>query len=89
MSGDRILSSDKLEITGWYHDGWNKWNAAANNGQGGYEQIGRWTLETADEYVTVENDPHAISLKAATKNSSGGTESGGGTDPIKWDVSRS
>ena len=89
MSGDRILSSDKLEITGWYHDGWNKWNAAANNGQGGYEQIGRWTLETADEYVPVENDPHAISLKAATKNSSGGTESGGGTDPIKWDVSRS
>ena len=89
MSGDRILSSDKLEITGWYHDGWNKWNAAANKGQGGYEQIGRWTLETADEYVPVENDPHAISLKAATKNSSGGTESGGGTDPIKWDVSRS
>ena len=89
MSGDRILSSDKLEITGWYHDGWNKWNAAANNGQGGYEQIGRWTLETADEYVPVENDPHAISLKAATKNSSGGTESGGGTDPIEWDVSRS
>ena len=84
MSGDRILSSDKLEITGWYHDGWNKWNAAANNGQGGYEQIGRWTLETADEYVPVENDPHAISLKAATKNSSGG-----GTDPIEWNVSRS
>ena len=84
MSGDRILSSDKLEITGWYHDGWNKWNAAANNGQGGYEQIGRWTLETADEYVPVENDPHAISLKAATKNSSGG-----GTDPIEWNVTRS
>ena len=84
MSGDRILSSDKTEITGWYHDGWNKWNAAANNGQGGYEQIGRWTLETADEYVPVENDPHAISLKAATKNSSGG-----GTDPIEWNVTRS
>lgn len=84
MSGDRILSSDNMEITGWYHDGWYKWNAAANNGQGGYEQIGRWTLETADEYVPVENDPHAISLKAATKNSSGG-----GTDPIEWNVSRS
>ena len=61
MSGDRILSSDKLKITGWYHDGWNKWNAA----QGSYEQIGRWTAETADEYVPVENDSHAVSLKAA------------------------
>ena len=35
MSGDRILSSDNMEITGWYHDGWNKWNAA----QGSSEQI--------------------------------------------------
>ena len=61
MSGDRILYSDKLEITGWYHDGWNKLNAA----QGSYEPIGRWTAETADEYVPVENDSHAISLKAA------------------------
>ena len=82
MSGDRILSSDKLEITGWYHDGWKKWNAA----QGSYEQIDRWTAETADEYVPVENDPHAISLKAAMKKSSGGTED---TDPIEWNVSRS
>ena len=89
MSGDRILSSNKAEITGWYHDGWFKWNAAAQDGKGGYEEIGRWTVETADEYVPVENDSHAVSLKAATKNSSGGTESGGGTDPIKWDVSRS
>ena len=40
MSGDRILSSDKLEITGWYHDGWKKWNAAAHDGKGDYEQIG-------------------------------------------------
>ena len=61
MSGDRILSSDNLEITGWYHDGWNKWNAA----QGSYEQIGCWTAETADEYIPVEKDSHAISLKAA------------------------
>ena len=65
MSGDRILSSDKAEIIGWYHDGWFKWNAAANNGQGGYEQIGRWTAETADEYTPVEKDSYAISLKAA------------------------
>ena len=65
MSGDRILSSDKAEITGWYHDGWFKWNAAANNGQGGYEQIGRWTAETADEYTPVEKDSYAITLKAA------------------------
>ena len=56
------VPSDKLEITGWYHDGWNKLNAA----QGSYEPIGRWTAETADEYVPVENDSHAISLKAAT-----------------------
>ena len=65
MSGDRILSSDKAEITGWYHDGWFKWNAAAQDGKGGYEEIGRWTVETADEYVPVENDSHAVSLKAA------------------------
>ena len=61
MSGDRILSSDNMEITGWYHDGWNKWNAA----QGSYEQIGCWTAETADEYIPVAKDSHAISLKAA------------------------
>lgn len=65
MSGDRILSSDKAEITGWYHDGWNKWNPAAKDGQGGYEKIGRWTAETADEYIPVEKDWHAITLKAA------------------------
>ena len=64
MSGDRILSSDNFPITGWYHDGY-KWNAAANNGQGDFEQIDRWTVETADEYVPVENDSHAVSLKAA------------------------
>ena len=65
MSGDRILSSDKAEIIGWYHDGWYKWNAAANDGKGGYEQIDRWTAETADEYTPVEKDSHAITLKAA------------------------
>ena len=86
MSGDRILSSNKAEITGWYHDGWFKWNAAAQDGKGGYEEIGRWTVETADEYVPVENDSHAVSLKAATKKSSGGGED---TDPIEWNVSRS
>ena len=86
MSGDRILSSNKAEITGWYHDDWFKWNAAAQDGKGGYEEIGRWTEETADEYVPVENDSHAVSLKAATKKSSGGTED---TDPIEWNVSRS
>ena len=86
MSGDRILSSNKAEITGWYHDGWFKWNAAAQDGKGGYEEIGRWTEETADEYVPVENDSHSVSLKAATKKSSGGTED---TDPIEWNVSRS
>ena len=65
MSGDRILSSDKMEIIGWYHDGWFKWNAAANNDKGGFEPIGRWTAETADEYIPVKKDSHAISLKAA------------------------
>ena len=65
MSGDRILSSDKTEIVDWYHDGWYKWNAAANDGKGGYEQIDRWTAETADEYNPVENGSHAVSLKAA------------------------
>ena len=65
MSGDRVLSSDKLEITGWYHDGWNKWNAA----QGVSEPIGRWTAKTADgyidEYTPVEKDTPYITLKAA------------------------
>ena len=65
MSGDRILSSDKAEITGWYHDGWFKWNPAAKDGQGDFEQIDRWTTETADEYIPMEKDSHAISLKAA------------------------
>ena len=65
MSGDRILSSDKAEIIGWYHDGWFKWNPAAKDGQGDFEQIDRWTAETADEYTPVEKDSHAISLKAA------------------------
>ena len=64
MSGDRILSSDNFPITGWYHDGY-KWNAAANDGKGDFEQIDRWTAETADEYIPVENDSHAVSLKAA------------------------
>ena len=64
MSGDRILSSDNFPITDWYHDGY-KWNAAAKDGQGDFEKIGRWTAETADEYVPVENDSHAVSLKAA------------------------
>ena len=65
MSGDRILSSDKAEIIGWYHDGWYKWNAA----QGVSEQIGRWTTKTADgyidEYISVEKDTPYITLKAA------------------------
>ena len=65
MSGDRILSSDKAEIIGWYHDGWYKWNAA----QGVSEPIGRWSAKTADgyidEYTPVEKDSHAVSLKAA------------------------
>ena len=65
MSGDRILFSDKAEITGWYHDGWFKWNPAAKDGQGDFEQIDRWTAETVDEYTPVEKDSHAISLKAA------------------------
>ena len=65
MSGDRILSSDKLEITGWYHDGWNKWNAAANEGQGGLEKIGRWVDGYIDEYIPAEKDTQDISLKAA------------------------
>ena len=65
MSGNLVLSSDKEDITGWYHDGWYRWNQAANNGSGGYEEIGRWTVDAADEYKPVANDSQAISLKAA------------------------
>ena len=64
MSGGCILSSDNAEITGWYHDGC-KWNPTANEGQGGFEKIDRWTAATADEYIPTENDTQAITLKAA------------------------
>ena len=65
MSGDRILSSDGEKIHGWYHDGWYKWNAAANEGQGSSEKIDRWTAETSDEYTPVEKDTQYITLKVA------------------------
>ena len=65
MSGDLILSSDKMEITGWYHDGWNKWNPEAKDGQGDFEEIDRWGDGYIDEYIPVEKYSHAISLKAA------------------------
>ena len=64
MSGGCILSSDNAEITGWYHDGC-KWNPTANEGQGGFEEIDRWTAATADEYIPTGNDTQAITLKAA------------------------
>ena len=59
------MTSDSEEITGWYHDGWKKWNAAANDSKGEYEPIDRWTAETADEYIPMKNDTQAITLKAA------------------------
>ena len=65
MPGDKKLASDGEDITGWYHDGWYKWNPTANDGKGSYEEIGRWTVGTADEYKPVANDSQAISLKAA------------------------
>lgn len=65
MPGDKKLASDGEDITGWYHDGWYKWNPTANDGKGDYEEIGRWTVDTADEYKPVANDSQAISLKAA------------------------
>ncbi len=65
MDGDRVLSSDKMAITGWYHDGWYKWDATAKDGTGAYTQIGRWSADTADEYTPSEDDTQAISLKAA------------------------
>lgn len=65
MSGSLVLSPDKEDITGWYHDGWYKRNPTANDGKGDYEEIGRWAANTADEYKPVANDSQAISLKAA------------------------
>ena len=65
MSGDLILSSDKMEITGWYHDGWFKWNPEAKDGQGDFEKIDRWADGCIDEYIPVEKYSHAVSLKAA------------------------
>ena len=81
MSGDRILSFDNMEITGWYHDGY-KWNTAANDGQGDFEQIGRWTAETADGTVLTGEQQLTADLTlhgvwTFTKKSSGG--GGGGS----------
>ncbi len=72
MSGDRFLSSDSKKITGWYYDGWYKWNSEAKDGEGGYEAISRWESPLSDdspyydEYVPAGGDlTCSASLKAA------------------------
>lgn len=67
MSGDLKLVSDGENITGWYHDGWYKWDSTA----GQYVVAPRWAEDMTDgskyydRYTPVANDRYSIALKAA------------------------
>ena len=90
MSGDKqfnISEEEKGTVTGWYYDGWYKWdpNAPSASGEaetkGAYVEAARWSMDKADEYSPKDNDTQAIALKAATKKapSPGGGGGGGGS----------
>ena len=70
MSGDLKLASDNEKITGWYHDGWYKWDSNAGE-DGAYVEIPRWNAAMEDgskyydKYTPAVNDNQAIALKAA------------------------
>ena len=67
MSGEKKLASDNKDITGWYHDGWYKWDSTARQ----YVVAPRWAEDMTDgskyydKYTPAENDTQAITLKAA------------------------
>ena len=96
MSGDKQFKISEAEseaengtVTGWYYDGWYKWdpNAPSTSGEAGskgdYVKANRWSMDKADEYTPVENDTSSIALKAATKKapSPGGGGGGGSHKP--------
>ena len=90
MSGDKqfkISNEENGTVTGWFYDGWVKWdpNAPSASGEaetkGAYVEAARWSMDKADEYSPKDNDTQAIALKAATKKapSPGGGGGGGGS----------
>ena len=90
MSGDKQFKISEAEngtVTGWFYDGWFKWdpNAPSASGEaetkGAYVEAARWSMDKADEYSPKDNDTQAIALKAATKKapSPGGGGGGGGS----------
>ena len=83
MSGDKILADGK-EITGWFYDGWYKWNTEKND----WDAISRWGKEVDgskyyDEYTPIAGETTSMALKAAYKPAppSGGGGGGGGHRP--------
>ena len=90
MSGDKqfnISEEEKGTVTGWYYDGYYKWdpNAPSASGEaetkGAYVEAARWSMDKADEYSPKDNDTQAIALKAATKKAPSPGGSGGGHRP--------
>ena len=92
MSGDKQFKISEAEngtVTGWFYDGWFKWdpNAPSASGEaetkGAYVEAARWSMDKADEYSPKDNDTQAIALKAATKKapSPGGGGGGGSHKP--------
>ena len=92
MSGDKQFKISEAEngtVTGWFYDGWFKWdpNAPSASGEaetkGAYVEAARWSMDKADEYSPKGNDTQAIALKAATKKapSPGGGGGGGSHKP--------
>ena len=92
MSGDKqfkISEEENGTVTGWFYDGWFKWdpNAPSASGEaetkGAYVEAARWSMDKADEYSPKDNDTQAIALKAATKKapSPGGGGGGGSHKP--------
>ena len=81
MSGDKILTADGEKITGWFYDGWYKWNTEKNN----WDAISRWGdgSKYYDEYTPIAGETTSMALKAAYKPAppSGGGGGGGGHRP--------
>lgn len=81
MSGDKILTADGEKITGWFYDGWYKWNTEKNN----WDAISRWGdgSKYYDEYTPIAGKTTSMALKAAYKPAppSGGGGGGGGHRP--------
>ena len=97
MSGDKQFKISEAEngtVTGWFYDGWVKWDpnatpaanattraaTQAEEGQtkGAYVDVERWSMDKADEYTPIENDTVPIALKAATKKAPSPGGGGGG-----------